>query len=228
MLTPESNGGLPTVLHTDRLRLRLADPNDRSDSLEVISLYNDPNGGKGGNAQVGINTVEDVQHKHKVHGPKAHQCTLADPPAGLDFLVYLEKPDAGEEDKQGALVGQMAMSFREEIPFPDLGYMLRAEFQGHGYATEAGREVVRYWRDVVGVREIWCGTLDENKRSQRCAERIGFVRAGTFNILFGRPPNELHRTGTAFVLPGMRWSEDMTVRATIGTEDESRRNPELP
>lgn len=46
-----------------------------------------------------------------------------------------------------------------------------------------------YWRDLVGVREIFIGCPLDNWASQRCAERIGLVRGGTLTVEKGRPPD---------------------------------------
>ena len=109
------------------------------------------------------------------------------------------------------------MSFRPEIGFPDLGYGIRDAYQGRGYASEAGIKTVQWWRDVIGVKHIWCETLPDNAKSQRCAERIGFVRAGTLDVVFGNPPDENQRVvgAVAFVLPGMAWKEGLTIYPTI-------------
>ncbi len=59
--------------------------------------------------------------------------------------------------------------------------------------------------------------MPDNARSQKCAERIGFVRAGTLDVVFGNPPHESQRIkgALAFVLPGMEWKEGMTIYPTI-------------
>ena len=56
----------------------------------------------------------------------------------------------------------------------------------------------------------------------RCAARSGwgFARLGTFDVVFGRPPNETYRKGVALVLAGMEWREGVVVLANIGEEEE--------
>ena len=206
----------PVVLHTERLILRLADPYNDKDCKDIIRLYNDPHAGLGGNAKVSIKSNEDVRAKHQSHGPRAELCTLAPPPYGMMFLCHLLQP--GSSDTEGDLIGAIGMSFRPEMPYPDIGYMLFLPYNGKGYASEAGKTVLQWWRDVIGVKEIFCGALEDNFQSQRLAERIGFVRAGTFNVVFGHPPDEKMATALAFVLPGMEWEEGRTIRPTIGVE----------
>ena len=78
------------------------------------------------------------------------------------------------------------------MPYPDINFALFAPYEGFGYVSEAGRPVLQFWRDFVVVKEIFCGRLADNARPQRIAERIGFLRAGTLNVLFGHSPNEKH------------------------------------
>ena len=103
------------------------------------------------------------------------------------------------------------------MPYPDLGYVLYAAYEGKGYATEAGIKAVEWWRDVIGVKEIWCGTMPDNARALKCAERIGFVRGGTIDVIPGNPPDESKRFkgAVALVLPGMEWKEGLAIYPTI-------------
>lgn len=217
---PDDGSG-PTI-RTKRLILHLADPWSPSDCQEIIHIYSDPHAAK--NAVSGIKTVADVQEKFKRHGPKPELCTLAPAPRGMYFLIYLSSDATGDEhgsNSKGVLIGDIILSFRPEMPYPDFGFALLAPYEGCGYATEAGQAVLRFWRDTVGVKEIFVGTAPDNVRSQKLAERLGFVRAGTFDVVFGYPPNERKETGgLAFVLPGMEWIEGKTMMLTVRTEVE--------
>ena len=210
--------GIPTILRTERLMLRLADPSSPSDCLEIISTYKDSRSGQGGHGKVALNTIADVQHKHKLNGPKAQFCTLAPPPKGMYFLIYLSSPGTAEAETKEAFIGIAGISFRPDMPYPDLGWALLSEFQGYGYATEAGREALHFWRHHIGVKEICAVTLEGDAKSQKCAERIGFVKAGTLDIVFGEARNGSRATGRGMVLPGMKWQEGLTLRPTIGAE----------
>ena len=67
------------------------------------------------------------------------------------------------------------------------------------------------------MKEICALTVEDNVKSQRCAERVGFVRSGILDIVFGDAPNETVK-GRALVLPVMKWEEGLVLRPTIGTE----------
>ena len=64
----------------------------------------------------------------------------------------------------------------------EVGWRLASEHWGHGYATEAAREALRFGFEMVGLDEIVSFTVPQNVRSRRVMERIGLVRdpAGDF------------------------------------------------
>ena len=64
----------------------------------------------------------------------------------------------------------------------EVGWRLAAEHWGHGYATEAAREALRFGFEDVGLDEIVSFTVPQNVRSRRVMQRIGLVRdaAGDF------------------------------------------------
>jgi RimJ/RimL family protein N-acetyltransferase len=195
--------------------MRLNDPLKDEDCQLMVKVVSDQESGKGGVAKVGISSVEDVRYKHKVHGPRAEFCTLAPPPRGMYFMVFLRHTIEGK-DVEGDFVGLISIAFRREMPYPDLGWAVFGPYQGRGYATEAGREALKFWRDVIGVKKLCAMTLDGNVRSDSLAERIGFIRAGTVEIIFGLPPNEEKFVGRGFVLPGgMEWKDGLWIRPQI-------------
>lgn len=61
-------------------------------------------------------------------------------------------------------------------PMVEVGWRLRSEHWGHGYATEAAREALRFGFEDVGLDEIVSFTVPQNRRSLRVMERIGLVR----------------------------------------------------
>lgn len=55
----------------------------------------------------------------------------------------------------------------------EIGWRLRSEFWGHGYATEAAMSVLRFGFDSVGLDEVISFTAATNERSRRVMGRIG-------------------------------------------------------
>lgn len=180
MATKNPASSLPTELRTERLVLRPVDGDSDADCLKANYIRCNVSGGAKDDMKEGAKGIYQIRYKHKVHGPKQEFCTFATAPPIVYWFMWLP-PAEGEmremEDLSN-LAGFIAMSFREEMPYPDMGYAVVASHAGHGYASEAGKEVLYYWRDLVGVKEIFVGCPEGNRKSQRCAERIGFVRGG--------------------------------------------------
>jgi RimJ/RimL family protein N-acetyltransferase len=65
----------------------------------------------------------------------------------------------------------------------EVGWRLAREHWGHGYATEAAHESLRFGFVDVGLDEIVSFTVPQNERSWRVMERIGLRRdpAGDFD-----------------------------------------------
>ena len=59
-----------------------------------------------------------------------------------------------------------------------MGYGLARAHWGHGYATEAGRLLVRFGFEQLGLVRIQAACAVENERSARTLERIGMQREG--------------------------------------------------
>lgn len=203
--------GLQTTLRTERLKLRLIDPDSQSDLEEYVRLYNSHRKDAGGSDNLPPSmTVDYLRLKHELHSPKAELCTLSPPPKGYIHLIYLLN-DNGED----ALIGNVNMAFRPEMSCPDLGYAILPAYHGQGYATEAARESLRFWHEEVGVKDIFAGTAKENVKSQNVVKRLGFVEGGWSKIVFGLPPDEKMDDMKVFVLPGMgQWPEGQVLKHT--------------
>ncbi|WP_461023593.1 GNAT family N-acetyltransferase [Thalassiella azotivora] len=80
----------------------------------------------------------------------------------------------------GAFIGFTGLApARFEAPFTpavEVGWRLARDAWGHGFATEAATEALRFGFEDVGLTEIVSFTAVGNVRSQRVMERIGLVR----------------------------------------------------
>jgi len=61
----------------------------------------------------------------------------------------------------------------------EIGWWCRKRFQGKGLITEAGRAMTEFAFAELGARRVWCLCDEENARSWRVAERLGFEHEGT-------------------------------------------------
>lgn len=65
----------------------------------------------------------------------------------------------------------------DQAPDLELGYWCRTSQMGQGYASEAVAALVDHaWSDL-GASVLWLRIGEENARSRRLAERLGFVEA---------------------------------------------------
>lgn len=73
-------------------------------------------------------------------------------------------------------VGLWPAEFLPAGPAIEVGWRLAHQHWGHGYATEAAREALRFGFEGLGLDEIVSFTVPRNVRSVRVMERIGLVR----------------------------------------------------
>ena len=85
-------------------------------------------------------------------------------------------------------------------PMVEVGWRLAREHWGHGYATEAAREALRFGFEEVGLEEIVSFTVPQNVRSRRVMERIGLISdpAGDFDHPRVDPVAYPHLVGHVF------------------------------
>ncbi len=69
--------------------------------------------------------------------------------------------------------------FNWETRVFEIGWWCRKRFQGQGFVTEAARAVTEFAFRHFGARRVWCGADEQNERSWRVAERLGFEHEGT-------------------------------------------------
>ncbi len=86
---------------------------------------------------------------------------------------------AVEEKKSKRVVG-MINYFRRDLRERrvEVGWLIRPEVQGKGYMTEAGRALLRYLIDTLGVHRVEALIRPENKPSAALAKRLGFRLEG--------------------------------------------------
>jgi Acetyltransferases, including N-acetylases of ribosomal proteins len=81
--------------------------------------------------------------------------------------------------KTGEPIGSIGLEVNEKLnPGLDaleLGYWIAAPFWGNGYVGEAAQALIDYTFEELGVPVIWCGAFEENAKSRRVQEKLGFV-----------------------------------------------------
>jgi ribosomal-protein-alanine N-acetyltransferase len=81
---------------------------------------------------------------------------------------------------EGRIAGMITLGdvIRNSLQLANVGYFVAAEHNGHGLATRAVAEVVRFAFGEAGLHRLEAGTLPDNHASQRVLEKNGFVRYG--------------------------------------------------
>lgn len=72
------------------------------------------------------------------------------------------------------LIGTGLVYFDEEYGLFEVGYNFGRSYWGQGYASEAMREIIRYVKDVLKVKELVGRYAKENIASGKVMEKLGF------------------------------------------------------
>lgn len=116
---------------------------------------------------------------------RALQRNVAKPRLYHDCAIEL-KPGASSEDtgrgdrERGEVVGWISLGHAPNFLTTDwvVGYLLRREYWGRGYATEALTAVLDYGFDVLKVPRIYAECYVANTASARVMERAGMRFVG--------------------------------------------------
>ena len=76
-------------------------------------------------------------------------------------------------ERDGELIGDLYVRLHEHGGVAEIGFTLRTEFQGKGFAYEAASAVVADLIDRLGCHRIYAQLSPENVRSAKLLERLG-------------------------------------------------------
>jgi RimJ/RimL family protein N-acetyltransferase len=80
----------------------------------------------------------------------------------------------------GRIVGSIGLFHADwEVRSAEIGYGVRSDARGKGYATEALAAVARWALTEGGIQRAWLTANTDNVASTRVAEKAGFRREGT-------------------------------------------------
>lgn len=144
------------------------------------------------------------------------------------FLAYYERGDrygfwATIEKSNGKFIGWFHFRPPRDSIDPDvaeLGYRLRQDAWGKGYATEGSRALIDKGFRELGVRRVTAYTFEKHHASQRVMEKAGL----TFVRRFRMTPEQLEAEGLA---PEGFWDGD-DVEYALDLQDWERLNREQP
>lgn len=223
------NHGFARTLETTRFNLILFDiSNPTHLELNLRLLYDAAFQTNFGD--YGIKTQDDVQRLWVSTLIRPTTCPkLLDKPSAAGYIMCLKPeheklytpttagsdPAAAFATPAGKMLGIVTLALRSASLPPDMGWGLWQEYANNGFATEAGREALRYWRDECEIREIIAWPKETNIPSIRTAAKLGFVENG---VVFDAENGERH---TCYMLPGMKRLEEGTRIRFLGEEEEA-------
>lgn len=83
-----------------------------------------------------------------------------------------------EEGDPGKLVGAIGLQKDKLNNSAELGFWIGKPYWGKGYATEAGKRVIRYAFSEIGLNRVEAKHFVENKASNRVLEKLGMQFEG--------------------------------------------------
>ena len=95
-------------------------------------------------------------------------------------------------------------------PAVEVGWRLAAEHWGHGYATEAAREALRFGFVDIGLGEIVSFTTPANIRSQRVMQKLGMTHDPADDFDHPRVSPGPFRGHVLYRLSRRAWQADRT------------------
>jgi RimJ/RimL family protein N-acetyltransferase len=145
------------MIETARLALRQLTTDDAAFILELV---NDP-------AWIafigdrGVHNLDDAG-AYISTGPMAMYTALG-------FGLYLVELKA-----TGAPIGMCGLIKRDFLEDVDIGFAFLARYRGHGYAFEAATATMAYAADALGHERVVAIVAQENHRSAKLLEKLGF------------------------------------------------------
>lgn len=167
---------LATTLHTERLTLTLFNPDNQEQCEQILPvlMY-----GQQAMAQYAPQKTQDLSPRER--GEKGVEYLRTSgrisakllggrtPTTAALWLVRL-----GPNAPKGQCIAIASVLHRSYLP--DQGWMVAAEHQGKGYATEAATEVLRYFQEELGIHDLMVPTNAANVQSQHVATKLGYVQ----------------------------------------------------
>lgn len=77
------------------------------------------------------------------------------------------------ERATGRFLGRSGLKYWPQFGETEVGWVLRSDVRGHGFATEAGRACIEWGFGSLGLPYITAMIRPDNDRSIRVAERLG-------------------------------------------------------
>lgn len=117
------------------------------------------------------------------HSPEESRQNLDDAVADAERPGRTKYFLAIEHRETGVFIGTAGYTVQETTrqgKLAHVGYFILPEHHGHGYMTEALREVIRFAFEEDDVFRLHTGCLSENRASERVMQKCGFTKEAEF------------------------------------------------
>jgi RimJ/RimL family protein N-acetyltransferase len=152
---------VPDALETERLVLRSPMPGDGAAlNAAVIESFDE------------LRVWMPWAHRlPTVEETEAHVCSARGAyleRTDLPLLIFLRD--------SGTLIGATGLHRMDwQVPRFEIGYWIRKGYSGKGYVTESVRALTKFAFDLLQAQRVEIHCSEQNVRSQRVAERSGFL-----------------------------------------------------
>lgn len=145
------------ILETERLNLREI---VETDDAFILDLLNQPSFIKHIGDR-GVRNLEQARDFIKTRYRKSY--------ADNGFGLY-----AVELRETGEPIGMCGFVKRDNLPDADIGFAFLPQFEKKGYAFESADAVMKYGREVLGLKRVLAITSQTNESSIKLLEKLGF------------------------------------------------------
>jgi len=146
------------ILQTERLILR---PPELADAPAVQRLA--------GAREVALNTLM-IPHPYP---DGAAEAWIQKNPNENEVRFAIAPRESGE------LAGVIGLVVNRDHARGEIGYWIGVPYWGRGYATEAGRAVLRHAFEEIGLNRIYAEVFSRNPASARVLQKLGMRHEGT-------------------------------------------------
>ncbi len=166
------------MFETERLRIRRI---GESDAGFMLAMLTDP-GFVANIGDRGVRTIADAERY-------VRDRVLASYDANGFGMFRVALKDGDEP------VGVCGLVRREGLGGPDLGFAYLAAHTGRGYGYEAGREMMAWSREALGIGRLLAITAPHNMASVRLLVKLGFEETGMVDVPGHDDPSRLFVAG---------------------------------
>lgn len=158
------------ILETERLILReIVD----GDAEFMLDLLNQPSFIK----YIGDRGVRTVEEAREFIENRYRQ-SYRDHGFGLyavELKADLPVPETKNQNPKANLpIGICGFVKRDSLPDADIGFAFLPQFEKKGYAFESASAIMKYGREVLGLKRVLAITSQDNESSGRLLAKIGF------------------------------------------------------